>query len=123
MLGNVCGISGELRADGRPADVVAVARMSGVVASRGPDGSGLWANGSAALGHRRLAIIDLSRRGDQPMVDPDLGLTVVFNGCIYNHRELRAELEAGGGRPFSRRRTPGVLKGYAPGGAGGGGPP
>ncbi len=114
----MCGISGELRSDGRLADVEAVARMSGAVASRGPDGAGLWASGGAALGHRRLAIIDLSRRGDQPMVDPELGLTVVFNGCIYNHAELRAELEAAGARFFSTSDTEVILKGYARWGTG-----
>src|SRR5205085_296545 len=61
---------------------------------------------------RRLAIIDLSRRGDQPMVDPELGLTVVFNGCIYNHRQLRAELESAGYRFFSNSDTEVLLKGY-----------
>jgi asparagine synthase (glutamine-hydrolysing) len=65
-----------------------------------------------ALGHRRLAIIDLSSRGDQPMVDPDLGLTVVFNGCIYNHRELRVRLEADGYRFFSTSDTEVLLKAY-----------
>jgi asparagine synthase (glutamine-hydrolysing) len=86
----MCGISGELRFDGHAADVAAVVRMTDAQAARGPDGSGVCASGSVALGHRRLSIIDLSWRGDQPMVDHELGLTVVFNGCIYNHRQLRA---------------------------------
>jgi asparagine synthase (glutamine-hydrolysing) len=108
----MCGISGELRFDGAPADVDAVGRMSELLAPRGPDGQGIWSSGSVALGHRRLAIIDLSRRGDQPMVDPDLGLTVVFNGCIYNHRELRSRLEAEGYRFFSTSDTEVLLKAY-----------
>jgi asparagine synthase (glutamine-hydrolysing) len=108
----MCGISGELRFDGAPPDVAAVARMSDRLAPRGPDGQGLWSSGSAALGHRRLAIIDLSRRGDQPMVDPDLGLTIVFNGCIYNHRELRSRLEGEGYRFFSTSDTEVLLKAY-----------
>ncbi len=86
--------------------------MTERLASRGPDGTGLWASGQAALGPRRLAIIDLSRRGDQPMVDAELGLTVVFNGCIYNHRQLRKELEAAGYRFFSTSDTEVVLKAY-----------
>jgi asparagine synthase (glutamine-hydrolysing) len=60
---------------------------------RGPDGDGEWTNGWVALGHRRLSIIDLSDAGAQPMTDPALGVTVVFNGCIYNYKELRRELE------------------------------
>jgi len=108
----VCGISGELRFDGKPVRADLVARMAEHQASRGPDGTGLWVSGPAALGHRRLAIIDLSRRGDQPMVDLALGLAVVFNGCIYNHRELRHELESAGYRFFSNSDTEVLLKGY-----------
>jgi asparagine synthase (glutamine-hydrolysing) len=108
----MCGISGELRFDGQLATPEAVATMGERIASRGPDGAGVWCSGSVALGHRRLAIIDLSRRGDQPMVDPELGLTIVFNGCIYNHRELRRELEAAGYRFFSTSDTEVLLKGY-----------
>ena len=68
--------------------------------------------GRFAFGHRRLRIIDLSERGQQPMVDPELGLTLVFNGCIYNHKELRAELEAKGYRFFSTSDTEVVLKSW-----------
>src|SRR4051812_45654080 len=108
----MCGISGEVRFDGRPAGVGAVAAMSERLEARGPDGDGVWASGPVALGHRRLAIIDLSRAGSQPMVDTELGLTVVFNGCIYNHRDLRRELEAEGYRFFSTSDTEVLLKGY-----------
>ena len=59
---------------------------------RGPDGHGLWHDGPVALAHRRLKIIDLSDAGAQPMVDAELGLVSVFNGCIYNYRQLRDEL-------------------------------
>ena len=90
----MCGICGEIRWDGQAADVGAVARMTGAMASRGPDGDGVMAHGRVALGHRRLSIIDLSARGAQPMVDSELGLTLVFNGCIYNYKELRSELQA-----------------------------
>ena len=83
------------------------------LAPRGPDGSGLWATGPVALGHRRLPIIDLSAAGAQPMVDPHLGLTVVFNGCIYNYQQLRDEL-AGLGHPFfSTSDTEVIGKAYA----------
>jgi len=108
----MCGFCGEFRFDGAPADVTAVARMNGLLESRGPDGQGVWSSDALALGHRRLRIIDLSDRAAQPMNDPDLGLTVVFNGCIYNYRELRNELEAAGHRFFSTSDTEVILKGY-----------
>src|SRR5262249_38135901 len=68
--------------------------------SREPDGSGLWwsADRRCGLGHRRLAILDLSERAAQPMVSADGGLVVTFNGEIYNYPALRAELEASGVR-------------------------
>ena len=108
----MCGISGELRFDGTLARPDVVGRMAERLASRGPDGAGLWSSGPVALGHRRLAVIDLSPRGAQPMVDPELGLVVVFNGCIYNHRELRQELQAAGYRFFSTSDTEVILKAY-----------
>ena len=80
----MCGFAGEYRLDGNQPDVAAVARMSGTMTTRGPDGAGVWSHGPIALGHRRLSIIDLSACGNQPMHDPELGLTIVFNGCIYN---------------------------------------
>jgi asparagine synthase (glutamine-hydrolysing) len=113
----VCGIAGELRVDGGLPDVAAVAAMCDTLARRGPDGSGGWQSGPVALGHRRLKIIDLSDAGSQPMVDPELGLTVVFNGIIYNYQELRAELRAAGYRFFSTSDTEVVLKAYARWGA------
>src|SRR3954454_2456332 len=68
----VCGICGEIRFDGAPADVGAVARMTDAMGQRGPDAHGLWQAGGRALGHRRLAIIDLSDAAAQPMVDVEL---------------------------------------------------
>jgi asparagine synthase (glutamine-hydrolysing) len=114
----MCGLAGELRTDGRAADVAAVERMTCRQAHRGPDGTGVWARGPVALGHRRLSIIDLTETGAQPMVDPHLGLTVVFNGCIYNYRQLRAELQGAGHRFFSTSDTEVVAKAYAQWGAG-----
>jgi len=108
----VCGIAGELRHDGRPADAAALARMSESMAPRGPDGAGLWSHNGAGLGHRRLSIIDLSERGAQPMVDPHLGLAVAFNGCIYNYQQLRRELAADGYSFASTSDTEVLLKGY-----------
>jgi asparagine synthase (glutamine-hydrolysing) len=109
----MCGLAGELRFDGQSADVGVVSRMTGCLVHRGPDGDGLWSRGPVALGHRRLSIIDLSAAGSQPMIDPALGLSVVFNGCIYNYRQLRAELEQAGYRFFSHSDTEVVGKAYA----------
>ena len=113
----MCGFAGELRRDGPP-DRAALERMQAVLAPRGPDGQGLWIEGPVGLAHRRLAIIDLSARGAQPMVDDALGLAVVFNGCIYNHRELRAELERAGHAFASDADTEVLLKGWAEWGEG-----
>ena len=88
--------------------------MADALAPRGPDGSGAWAHGSIALGHRRLRIIDLSERGAQPMVDSELGLAVVFNGCIYNHRELRARARSRRAALLLRQRHRGGAQGLPP---------
>ncbi|HLZ37971.1 MAG TPA: N-acetylglutaminylglutamine amidotransferase [Mycobacteriales bacterium] len=108
----MCGVSGEVRWDGGRADVAAVARISDRLDARGPNGAGVGAQGPIALGHRRLAIIDLSTAGAQPMIDPELGLALVFNGCIYNYRALRERLSDEGYRFFSTSDTEVVLKAY-----------
>ncbi|CAL9349704.1 Asparagine synthetase [glutamine-hydrolyzing] 3 [Streptomyces sp. enrichment culture] len=108
----MCGLSGEIRFDdGRP-DIAAVERMTDRLAPRGPDGRGLWAQGPVALGHRRLKIIGLSESGAQPMADPGGRVVGVFNGCVYNYKELREELRALGHRFFSDSDTEVVLKAY-----------
>jgi asparagine synthase (glutamine-hydrolysing) len=109
----MCGFTGEQRWDGRTAEVETVARMAERLQKRGPDGAGVWASGNVAFAHRRLKIIDLSEAGAQPMVDSQLGLSLVFNGCIYNYEELRAELERAGHRFFSHSDTEVILKGWA----------
>ncbi|MFJ6728422.1 N-acetylglutaminylglutamine amidotransferase [Streptomyces sp. NPDC091281] len=108
----MCGLSGEIRFDGRRPDLAAVERMADRLADRGPDGRGTWTRGAAALAHRRLKIIDLSDHGAQPMTDEQGGLTGVFNGCVYNYRELRAELTRLGHRFTSTSDTEVVLKAY-----------
>jgi asparagine synthase (glutamine-hydrolysing) len=108
----MCGFSGEIRTDGAIADVGAVARMAATMERRGPDGAGVYAQGPVALGHQRLKIIDLSDKAAQPMVDPDLGLSIVFNGCIYNYPQLRRELTEAGYRFFSTGDTEVILKAY-----------
>jgi len=108
----MCGIAGEITFDSKAADVAAVDRMAETMSPRGPDGSGVFAQERIALAHRRLRIIDLSDAGNQPMVDPDLGLAIVFNGCIYNYPELREELQGKGYRFFSHSDTEVILKAY-----------
>ncbi|MGD2217957.1 MAG: N-acetylglutaminylglutamine amidotransferase [Gemmatimonadales bacterium] len=108
----MCGICGEIRSDGRPASCAAVGRMAEVMGGRGPDAEGSFAQNGVALGHRRLKIIDVSERAQQPMVDSDLGLAIVYNGAIYNYPELRAELSGKGYRFFSAGDTEVVLKAY-----------
>ena len=108
----MCGATGEVRLDGRVPDVAAVSAMAGVMARRGPDAAGTWSQGRVALGHRRLRIIDLTEAGAQPMVDADLGLTIAWNGCIYNYKELRRELAGQGYRFFSHSDTEVLLKAY-----------
>jgi asparagine synthase (glutamine-hydrolysing) len=80
--------------------------------SRGPDAEGYFAQGSLAFGHRRLSILDVAPSSQQPMTDSELGLGVVFNGCIYNFQELRAELQHKGYRFFSKGDTEVILKAY-----------
>lgn len=108
----MCGFAGEALYSTRFADTVAVTRMTEALAPRGPDGVGLISQGRVALGHRRLKIIDLSENAAQPMVDPDLGLAIVFNGCIYNYPELRGELIEAGYRFFSTGDTEVILKAF-----------
>ncbi|MGW7104326.1 N-acetylglutaminylglutamine amidotransferase [Streptomyces sp. NPDC054838] len=109
----MCGVSGEVRFDGRRPDLAAVERMTDEMEDRGPDGRGVWSQGPVALGHRRLKIIDLSEHGAQPMTDAHLGITGAFNGCVYNYRELRERLEGLGHRFFSESDTEVLLKAYA----------
>jgi asparagine synthase (glutamine-hydrolysing) len=86
--------------------------MAATMGDRGPDAAGSWSNDRIALAHRRLKIIDLSEAGAQPMVDAELGVTVVFNGCIYNYRQLREELQQAGFRFFSSSDTEVIAKAY-----------
>ncbi|WP_313476753.1 N-acetylglutaminylglutamine amidotransferase [Stutzerimonas kunmingensis] len=108
----MCGIAGELRFDNRPADLAAVERITQQLTARGPDACGFHSQGPLALGHRRLKIMDLCEASGQPMIDSALGLSMVFNGAIYNYPELRAELEGLGYRFFSEGDTEVLLKGF-----------
>jgi asparagine synthase (glutamine-hydrolysing) len=108
----MCGIAGDLSFQNSPSDPQALERMSWAMRRRGPDGAGMQIRDGVGLAHRRLKIIDLSEAGSQPMHDAQLGLSLAFNGCIYNHRELRQELEAKGYRFFSTSDSEVILKGY-----------
>lgn len=108
----MCGFAGELRFDAAAADQRAVERMTRALARRGPDDEGFFSEGPAAFGHRRLSIIDLSGAAHQPMIDPELRLVLVFNGTIYNYRELRRELEELGYVFFSQGDSEVILKAY-----------
>lgn len=108
----MCGIAGELRFDNQPADLAAVERITQSLTARGPDACGFHSAGPLAFGHRRLKIMDLCEASGQPMVDSALGLSMVFNGAIYNYPELRAELEGLGYRFFSEGDTEVLLKGF-----------
>ncbi|HJP68942.1 MAG TPA: asparagine synthase (glutamine-hydrolyzing), partial [Sphingomicrobium sp.] len=92
---SMCGIAGIL---GPGADAETVTRMTRALAHRGPDDEGIWIEGDAelAFGHRRLAIIDPSPAGHQPMLSPSGRYVITFNGEIYNHADLRLELEGSG---------------------------
>ncbi|HXH06222.1 MAG TPA: asparagine synthase (glutamine-hydrolyzing) [Vicinamibacterales bacterium] len=110
---DVCAIAGKVIRTGASADAEAAVRaMCRAMAHRGPDGEGVIRRGPAVLGHRRLAIIDLSPAAAQPMGLPDGSLWVVFNGEIYNFRELRRELETRGHAFRSRSDTEVILHAY-----------
>jgi asparagine synthase (glutamine-hydrolysing) len=108
----MCGICGELRFDQSASDKDALQRMTATLARRGPDHEGFFFDGALSFGHRRLAIIDLSPDGDQPMLDRALQLALVFNGTIYNYQELRAELIELGYEFVSSGDSEVILKAY-----------
>ena len=109
----MCGIAGELRLDGSLPQERTMQAMLDRLRRRGPDHEGHFRDGCVALGHRRLSIIDLSASADQPMEDTDSGLTIVFNGTIYNYPELRRELQGLGHSFRSSGDTEVILKAYA----------
>lgn len=96
----MCGIAGIVNFDGEPVDGRRIVQMTNALAHRGPDGSGVWVEGPVGLGHRRLAIRDLSPAGAQPMIDTEAGIVVSYNGELYNDAKLRRELTGAAGTPF-----------------------
>jgi asparagine synthase (glutamine-hydrolysing) len=107
----MCGICGEVRHGGE-VSISELSKINHSMQARGPDAAGLFAQGSLGFGHRRLSILDLAPSSQQPMIDSDLGLGLVFNGCIYNYSELREELRGKGYRFFSQGDTEVILKAY-----------
>src|SRR5581483_10142923 len=101
----MCGIAGLVGTDPLGPDAAACAvRMRDVIAHRGPDDVGLWCDERAALAHRRLSIVDLST-GQQPLSNEDGTIWISFNGEIYNHADVRHELEQAGHRYRSKSDT------------------
>ncbi|HUI82007.1 MAG TPA: asparagine synthase (glutamine-hydrolyzing) [Bryobacteraceae bacterium] len=112
IIGKMCGIAGYVT-QGHPETARELTRvMTAALARRGPDAAGLHTWAGTAFGHRRLAILDLSDAGRQPMVADDGQTGIVFNGCIYNFLEIRKELEKQGRRFRSRCDTEVLLQGY-----------
>ena len=108
----MCGICGEIRFDDQPADAQRLRAINDKMQARGPDDHGLYLHANRGFGHRRLKIMDLGNASQQPMVDPQLGLGIVFNGAIYNYPALRSELQGAGYVFYSDGDTEVVLKAY-----------
>jgi asparagine synthase (glutamine-hydrolysing) len=109
----MCGVTGILELGGEQPSREVLRQMASAIAHRGPDGEGVYVDGPLGLGHRRLAIIDLTDAGAQPMSTADGRFTISYNGEVYNYRELRAELESLGHRFRSRTDTEVVLEALA----------
>ena len=108
----MCGICGQIKiASDEPVDQKTIRRMAQTIFHRGPDDDGYFFDGSVGLGFRRLSIIDLSG-GHQPMADAEKSIWLVFNGEIYNYKELRAELEARGHKFQTSSDTEVIIYGY-----------
>lgn len=108
----MCGLCGQLRFDNQAVQLQDLQSMMQKIARRGPDDSGVWVDKNVGFGHQRLSIIDLSNHAHQPMVDDSLGLTLVFNGTIYNYQSLRQDLIQKGYRFFSSSDTEVIIKAY-----------
>jgi asparagine synthase (glutamine-hydrolysing) len=108
----MCGILGAFQSEGRLPDAGLFAQCLNSLRRRGPDDSGVWSEGPVRLGHRRLAVVDISTAGHQPMVSADGRYVITFNGEIYNHAELRQRLTPGGGAWRSRSDTETLLEAF-----------
>lgn len=108
----MCGICGVVQLNGEPVAPSTLERMNHEIRHRGPDGHGAWIDGEVGLAHRRLAIIDLTETGRQPMRNEDGSVQVTYSGEIYNFRQLRKELEAAGHSFHSQSDTEVLVHGY-----------
>lgn len=108
----MCGIAGIFNLDGRPVSQNILRKMTDIIRHRGPDGEGFWSNTCIGFGHRRLAIIDLTPAGHQPMQSDDGNFIIIHNGEVYNFQNLRIQLEAKGYKFHSTTDTEVVLKSY-----------
>jgi asparagine synthase (glutamine-hydrolysing) len=113
----MCGICGIFNLNGEPVSPVILRKMTDAISHRGPDGEGFYTDSLIGLGHRRLAIIDLSPAGHQPMTTQNGEFVITYNGEVYNFQELRAELESLGHQFRSRTDSEVVLNAYAHWGA------
>lgn len=108
----MCGIAGIFNIDQEPISTATLHKMTNAIAHRGPDGEGFYTHTFIGLGHRRLAIIDLSPAGHQPMSTPDKTFVITYNGEVYNFQEIRSELEALGYHFTSKTDSEVVLAAY-----------
>src|SRR2546423_1970655 len=108
----MCGIAGIYNLNGQPVPTGLLKSMTDAIAHRGPDGEGFYTHGPVGLGHRRLAIIDLSPAGRQPMANETADLIITYNGEVYNFQELRLELQAVGHRFQSKTDSEVVVHAY-----------
>ena len=108
----MCGICGEIFFNRQPIYEDSVIRMNQAMARRGPDNEDIYHGIWTLMGHRRLKIIDLSDHSNQPIIDPKLGLIIVFNGAIYNYKTLREELREKGYTFYSNGDTEVIIKAF-----------
>jgi asparagine synthase (glutamine-hydrolysing) len=107
----MCGIAGIFNLNGESVDQALLELMSEKIAHRGPDGKGLFIDKNIGLAHRRLAILDTSEKGAQPMTSKSKNWTIIFNGCIYNFQELKEELIKKGHSFVSKTDTEVICEG------------
>jgi asparagine synthase (glutamine-hydrolysing) len=108
----MCGLCGIVRFNGIPVSAPEIAKMTRIIHHRGPDDEGIWVDGEVGLGHKRLAIIDLTPSGHQPMGNESGDVLIVYNGELYNHLELRLQLESAGHTYHSRSDTETIIHAY-----------
>ncbi len=96
----MCGIAGIFNLNGEPASPILLRKMTDAIAHRGSDGEGFYTDSFIGFGHRRLAVIDLSPAGHQPMITEDDQYAITYNGEVYNFQEIRLELESYGHRGY-----------------------